>query len=50
MSLLQYYERFKSIEYTEESVGIKLGIGKVIKYFATQSSATDNAAEIYRGI
>ena len=50
MSLLQYYERFKSIAETADYVDIKLGIGKGMKDFVTQSSATETAAEIYRGI
>ena len=37
MSLLRYYERFKSIADTENSVNIKLGIGKGMKDFAKES-------------
>ena len=50
MSLLQYYERFNSITDTEDCVNIKLGIGKGMKDFTTQLSATETAAEIYCGI
>ena len=50
MSLLQYYERFKGISDTEDYVDIKIGIGKGIKDFDTQSSATYTEAEIYCGI
>ena len=50
MPLLQYYKCFKSIAHTEDYVEIKLGIGKVMKDFATQSSAKYTAAEIYCGI
>ena len=36
MSLLQFYERFKSIADTEDSVKTELGTGKGITDFATQ--------------
>ena len=50
MSLLQYYERFNSIAETEDSIDVKIGVRKLIKDFATQSSAIDTADEIYCGI
>ena len=50
MSLLQYYERFKSITDMVDYVNIELVIGKGMKDFATQSSATETGAEIYCGI
>ena len=46
VSLLHYYERFKSIADMADSVDIELGIGKGVKYFATQSSATETEDEI----
>ena len=50
MSLLQYYERFESIADTSDSFKTELGIGKGMKYFATNLSSTETADEIYRGI
>ena len=48
MSQLQYYEHFKGIAGTEDSIEIKLGIGKVMKDFAAQSSATYTAAVMWK--
>ena len=48
MSLLQYYEHFKGIADTEDYIEIELGIGKVIKDFAAQSSATYTAAVMWK--
>ena len=48
--MIQYYEHFRSIADTEYSVGTELVIGKGVKDFATRSSSTETAAEIYGGI
>ena len=50
VSLIQYYERFKSITYTAYSVNSELRIRNRMKHFFNKSSATETAAENYCGI